>query len=391
MNRAFLELALRVGKKAILAAGDGPSPLLTIDLKNRSDQILDEGFTGENFDEAVKCARLSVEAAGADPDSLDMSKTRLCQLIGDGSTGFCTFTNIKESVLLARDAAQIVTDSDSKKPLRLNMPATQLADQYLNSEKPDIEWLNEANSLMDKALELAPRDSEDRGVMYLTLCIINFRRYKELGLEVDIDNSIQYGRLAVNFLPAEDRRLPVCLTRLSESLGLKFENKDFGILAYLDEALVFSRQALSLTSPAGPRSNYRMDNLCYMLEKRAEVTGDIDTLEEAIQTRRSRDYTARSGVANLIGLTNLLCTLFQWARKPQHLGIMIHVGRRLYQESKNVSRFSILEGLASHASKGCSDEWNTMPFLENAICLYLEILTGIGEGHPEKSIDHLVL
>lgn len=389
-NRDFLEQALRVGKKAILAAGDGPSPLKTIALKNRSEQILDEAYTKENFDEAVKCARLSVEAANTDPSSLDMSKTRLCQLIGNESSGFCDVSDIEESVLLARAVTQILPDSNSNKPLRLNMLATQLASLYLNSTNPEIKWLDEANSLMDKALELIPRDSEDRGVMYLTLCIINFRRYKESNSEVDIDKSIHYGRQAVEALPAEDHQLPFCLTRFSESLGLKFENKDFGSLADLDEALIFSRKALSLTSPRDLRFNDALNKLCYMLERRAEVTGNIDTLEEAIQTRRCRDYTIQSGATNLIGLTDLLCTQFRWTRKPQHLGIMIHVGRQLYLEAKSLSRFSVLEALASRAYERCSEAYNPLPLYENAICLYLAILKEIGEGHPEKSIGHLV-
>lgn len=201
---------------------------------------------------------------------------------------------------------------------------------------------------MDKALKMTPQDSNDREVMYFTLCIINFRKYKETNLEVDIDRSISYGRLAVDSLPEKDHRLRLRLTRFSESLGLRFENKDFGTLNDLDEALVHSRKALALT-PTDRRLDYRMDALCYMLQKRVEVTSSINTLEEAIQTRRSRDYTVSNGVDNLMKLIDLLTTRVERTREPEHLGIMIYIGRRRFQDPVTLSRSAVINGLAYHA------------------------------------------
>lgn len=104
----------------------------------------------EYYDEAVRCARLSIEAAGADPESIDMSKTRLCQLLGDVNIRVVIGATIEGSVLLAGDVIQVMSDSSPKKPLRLYMLATRLADHYLNSQKPNLEWLDEANSLWIK-------------------------------------------------------------------------------------------------------------------------------------------------------------------------------------------------------------------------------------------------
>lgn len=303
---------------------------------------------------------------------------------------FAIAATIEKSVLLTRDVIQVVSDSGLKKPLRLHMLATRLADYYLSSQKPNLEWLDEANWLMDRALKMTPQDSNDCEAMYFTLCIINFHKYKETNLEVDIDKSISYGRLAVNSLPEKDHRLPLRLTGFSESLALKFENEDFGRLDDLDEALVYSCKVLALTSPTDRHLDYKMDALCYMLQKHAEVTGIIDTLEEAIQTRRSRDYTVPNGVNNLMKLRDLLIAWIERTRKPEHLGIMIYIGRRLFQDPITLSQSAVLNGLTYHANNPYSNEPTGLYLLKNAIRHFLEILKNIGEGSPQKSISYLV-
>jgi tetratricopeptide (TPR) repeat protein len=252
-----------------------------------------------------------------------------------------------------------------------------------------IEDLDEAVQVGRQAVEAAPTGHPDRAHILSSLGLALQRRFERTGQHEDLAEAVQIGKQAVQNASTADAMRPAYLSNLGSAMRIWSENT--GRTEDLDEAVQISRQAIQIAPLHHPDRAAMLSNLGLALQRRFERTGQHRDLSEAIAVgRRAVQAAVADDPGQAAHLSNLGSALF---RRHEHMGRTddldeaIQVGRLAVQAipADNPDRPAYLSnlGLALRARferTGLTDD------LDEAVQAARQAVQGTPSDHPDRSM-----
>jgi tetratricopeptide (TPR) repeat protein len=187
--------------------------------------------------------------------------------------------SLSEAIAEYRVAVKLTHRSDPQYLRRL----TRLG-VALNTRLLDDTDLDEAITIFQEVLMLAPAPYEDSSSVHMAIAILYEDRFKRWRDDADIEEAlVSYWKVIESRPAGQNSNLPVALARRSNLLMSRF--KRYGNIADRDEAIISYRECVKHTPGDIERSN-RLQDLALALYSRYNVDGNVSDLEEAITSYR---------------------------------------------------------------------------------------------------------
>lgn len=216
--------------------------------------------------------------------------------------------------------------------------AVGLLDRTVRTGEP--EPLDEAITLLRRALQIAPDDDPDGLGWQANLGSALATRFEQTGTRADLDEAVGYLTAVVEATPADATHRPMDLSNLGTALRKRFDST--GSLADLDEAINYLRVAAATARDADPQSPGYLSNLASALRGRFDYTGSLTDLNSAIDhlqaavTLAPEDHPSRP--VYLSNLGNALRRRYQQTSDPEDLDHAIEWLRLATQETDEEHR-----------------------------------------------------
>jgi tetratricopeptide (TPR) repeat protein len=282
----------------------------------------------DGLDEAVELAR-TAEARAADPASRRRAAASVVRALWTRFWHAGQRSDIDDAVELGRsESASPATHGEGDSELSMAL-GTALMLRFRSAG--DIADLHEAIALGKAAIDAMPPEDRRRGVSASLVCGWLRNRYEQTGslsdlslaidlgrascradreagrLQVglialsnaltqrhlvdgnlaDIDEGVETARAALATTPPAAPVYPTCLSNLGRALRLRsLERTGLGAVSDAFEAVGYGRAAVEAAAPADPERLRSLYNLVVSLLHRADLTSNVDDVEDAIATAR---------------------------------------------------------------------------------------------------------
>jgi hypothetical protein len=139
--------------------------------------------------------------------------------------------SLDEALALARRARDLLPSGHAVSPINLINLGTLLLAQY--QQHGDPAELDEAGEVLTASLPAAT-DSGERARARSVFSVVQYTRFRAVGIQADLERAVELARQAVAGTPAGDPRLPDWLSNLCNALRLRYALG--GTIADLNEA-----------------------------------------------------------------------------------------------------------------------------------------------------------
>ncbi|KAE9379582.1 hypothetical protein N431DRAFT_460834 [Stipitochalara longipes BDJ] len=218
-----------------------------------------------------------------------------------------------EYILEIQEAIDSMQSDDPARPMQLFLLGCAIADHHVKAQFSGPGDLPKAISLLKEATAATPDDHNAQRSYCNALQNICWTAYQTTRDTSHLVESIKYGRLAVGPKFPSDIEDPQTLLSQRYALGLARSLKEkFEMISLDDQQIQDLDEAIRLLTPAIAGENSidhdnRLSTLCSLYALKAEATGEISFLDEAIALRNKHSIDAlRGGWSNLQGLIALL-------------------------------------------------------------------------------------
>jgi hypothetical protein len=140
--------------------------------------------------------------------------------------------SLDEALALARRARDLLPSGHAVSPINLINLGTLLLAQY--QQHGDPAELDEGGEVLTASLPAAT-DSGERARALSVFSVVQYTRFRAVGIQADLERAVELARQAVAGTPAGDPRLPDWLSNLCNALRLRYAHG--GTIADLNEAI----------------------------------------------------------------------------------------------------------------------------------------------------------
>ncbi|MFF7653244.1 CHAT domain-containing protein [Streptomyces sp. NPDC007983] len=320
----FLEDAVTTGRGAVHAAGQD-HPHLVMYLSNLGAALHKwAGLTGDSAaeTEALRTARRAVALTGEDHPAHPLYLSNLASSLKTSFNRTQDKALLAEAIEVGRRAVDTTPADDPRRPHRLGVFGGAL--QAWFEETHELPVLDEAVRVFREAVDRTP-EGHTRMVEYLhLLSYALLLSYGQYGTQEVLHQVIAVGRRAMTETPADhpDRGRRV----VHQVNGLIDWYEHTGDLETLDEAIDLCRHGLV---PGGGRDSGLLSGLVEALRLKYERSGDRNLLEEAVVLGRESVAANPGNVGQLTKLGAALAVLAEDEKEdPSVLDEAIKVARR---------------------------------------------------------------
>ncbi|KAG0693350.1 CHAT domain-containing protein [Suillus ampliporus] len=270
--------------------------------------------------------------------------------------------------------------------MSLNNLATSLLTRF--KERGVQSDLDKTIELHRAALQLRPPGHPDRSMSLNDLSTSLLTSFRQRGVQSNLDEAIELHRAALELRHTGHSRRSTCLNDLAESLLIRFEQR--GVQSDLDEAIECYRDALALSPPGHSLRSTCLNNLALGLRTRFKHRGVQSDLDESIKLYR--DALVLSPPGHSLRSTTLNNLAVSLATRFKQRGIQSDLDEAIerYQDALALSppghslRSTCLNNLALSLSTRFEHR-GIQSDLDEAIELYRDALTLFPPSHSRRS------
>ncbi|MBB5868508.1 hypothetical protein F4553_001887 [Allocatelliglobosispora scoriae] len=266
--------------------------------------------------------------------------------------------------------------------------AADLMSDPRTSSHPQV--VARAVSLLERTVAAVAPDHPYRGEYLANLCMSARSLFERTGDRDAVDRAVAAGRASLGLAATPDVRARF-LSNLVHALQLRYEAGDAP--ADLEEALQAAREAVALTSGAGPVQAVPLVRLSGVLQQRfllrhepADVDEAVDTAERAVQAASAEDPRI---IDYLTNLSRAMARRFAETHDQEDIDTAADLTALIIEtaHADDAARADLLANRAMILHGRFEDSHDPADIAE-AVDLYRETLTLVALGEP-KAADYL--
>ncbi|KAI8686541.1 CHAT domain-containing protein [Fusarium keratoplasticum] len=333
---------------------------LQISAKMLQDQYLHAKGTLSHT-EALRVTREAVDAVPEDNPRRAMHLYYLGLMLKHMYYFMRQRSDLEEAIVVLQQAMAIPQDHDEEWVNQVTDLGNCLQTRFMLTNS--VQDLDEALALARNAVECTPQDSAELGSIVCDLAARLEMRHEMTGSLSDLDESIEILRSFLQSTSGRTTSRGELLQALGNRIGSRYDLS--GSMADLEESIKLSRQAIDETPSTNPRAielarqlvqapvhpldhsqrQEYLEQLSSALSLRAEDSGDLTDLDEAVELAREAKATTPTDHLS-------------WPMILSSLGLVLG------------KRFKKTQDIAD---------------LNEAIELALQAASSLGEGHPNRA------